>query len=85
MKDLNAAAHVYVTIISQASERNNTLSLELLSSELKFYQNVVINLTQSFKLLHKFVVHYIEIENEDIFYEFLYIFCQRNSKCCENI
>ena len=72
MKDLNAAAHVYAAVISQVSEKNSALLLESLLSELKSYQNIVADLMQSFKPLHKFTVHYIETENEDISYEFLY-------------
>ena len=72
MKNLNAAAHIYMTVISQAFERNNVLLFESLSSELKFYQNVIINLMQFFKSLHEFTVHYIKIKNKDIFYELLY-------------
>ena len=45
MKDLNAAIHVYAVMISQTFERNNALLLKSLLLELKFYQNVVANLT----------------------------------------
>ena len=72
MKNLNAAVYVYAVMISQMSEKNNVLLFESLSSELKFYQNVIINLMQFFKSLHKFIMHYIEIKNEDIFYKLLY-------------
>ena len=53
---------------------------ESLSSELKFYQNVIADLTQFFKLLHEFAVHYIKTENEDIFYKFLYNFLLKKFK-----
>ena len=35
---------------------------------------------QSFKLLPKFIMHYIKIENEDILYEFLYYFLLKKFK-----
>ena len=72
IKDLNAAVHVYAAVISQAFERNSVLLLESLLLELKFYQNIITDLMQSFKSLHKFIMHYIKIKNEDILYEFLY-------------
>ena len=72
MKDLNAAVHIYIIMISQMSEKNNALLLESLSLKLKFYQNVIADLIQSFQFLHESAVHYIETENEDIFYKFLY-------------
>ena len=72
MKDLNAAVHVYAAIISQASEKNNILLLKSLLSELKFYQNVITNSVQFFKLLHEFIMHYIKTEKKDILYKFLY-------------
>ena len=80
MKDLNAAAHIYVTVISQVFKRNNALLLKSLLSELKFYQNVIADLTQSFKSLHEFVMHYIKTENENIFYKLLYNFSLKKFK-----
>ena len=72
MKDLNAAVHMYVIMISQAFKRNSTSLLESLSLKLKFYQNIIADLTQFFKSLHEFIMHYIETENEDILYKSLY-------------
>ena len=63
---------MYVTVISQVFKENNALLFELLLLELKFYQNVITDSMQSFKLLHEFTVHYIKTKNENIFYKFLY-------------
>ena len=72
MKNLNAAAHVYAAVISQMLKENSISSFKSLSSELKFYQNVITDLMQFFKFLHEFIMHYIETENENIFYKLLY-------------
>ena len=72
MKNLNAAIHVYIAVISQAFKKNSILLLESLLLELKFYQDVIANLMQFFKSLHEFVMHYIKTENKNILYKFLY-------------
>ena len=52
-------------------KKNNILLLKSLLSELKFYQNIIADLTEFFKSLHESTVHYIKTRNEDIFYKFL--------------